>query len=85
MEPFNIFDFDGTLADSMYIWSDSAPQLLREAGREPAPDLTRRLVHLNLTDSLRLMKREKQKLRKQNLRSRRMRERQKNKHRNGEK
>lgn len=60
MEPFNIFDFDGTLADSMYVWSDSAPQLLREAGREPAPDLTRRLVHLNLTDSLRLMKREYQ-------------------------
>ena len=60
MEHFNIFDFDGTLADSMYVWSDSAPRLLRSLGREPAPDLSRRMVHLNLTDSLRLMQREYQ-------------------------
>ena len=60
MEHFNIFDFDGTLADSMYVWSDSAPRLLRALGREPAPDLTSRMVHLNLTDSLRLMQREYQ-------------------------
>ena len=58
MERYNIFDFDGTIADSMYVWADSAPALLRRLGRTPAPGLTRRLAPLNLTDSIRLVKRE---------------------------
>ena len=31
-----IFDMDGTLLDSMYIWDDLGPGLLRRQGIQPA-------------------------------------------------
>lgn len=38
-----IFDMDGTLLDSMHIWRDIGPRMLRARGIEPAPDLGERL------------------------------------------
>ena len=40
---FAIFDMDGTLLDSMYVWRDIGPRMLRARGIEPAPDLGERL------------------------------------------
>lgn len=34
-----IFDMDGTLLDSMHIWREIGPRMLRARGLEPAPDL----------------------------------------------
>lgn len=34
-----IFDFDGTLYDSMYLWDDAAPRYLRSVGAMPRPDV----------------------------------------------
>ncbi len=39
-----IFDMDGTLLDSMHIWTGLGPGLLRSMGIEPAPDLGQRLM-----------------------------------------
>lgn len=38
-----IFDMDGTLLDSMHVWRDLGPRMLRARGVEPAPDLGERL------------------------------------------
>lgn len=38
-----IFDMDGTLLDSMHVWKDLGPRMLRARGIEPAPDLRERL------------------------------------------
>ena len=38
-----IFDMDGTLLDSMHIWRDIGPRMLRARGIEPLPDLRERL------------------------------------------
>lgn len=38
-----IFDMDGTLLDSMHIWKDIGPRMLRARGIQPAPDLGERL------------------------------------------
>ncbi len=38
-----IFDMDGTLLDSMHIWREIGPRMLRARGIEPAPDLGERL------------------------------------------
>ncbi len=38
-----IFDMDGTLLDSMHIWRDIGPRMLRARGITPAPDLGERL------------------------------------------
>ncbi|MDO4316345.1 MAG: HAD family phosphatase [Oscillospiraceae bacterium] len=38
-----IFDMDGTLLDSMYIWNDLGPNLLRAGGIEPGPELRDKL------------------------------------------
>ena len=38
-----IFDMDGTLLDSMHIWRDIGPRMLRARGIQPAPDLGERL------------------------------------------
>ena len=32
-----IFDFDGTLFDSMYVWDTAAERYLRSLGKDPAP------------------------------------------------
>lgn len=38
-----IFDMDGTLLDSMHIWREIGPRMLRARGIEPAPDLGEQL------------------------------------------
>ena len=38
-----IFDMDGTLLDSMHIWREIGPRMLRARGIEPASDLGERL------------------------------------------
>lgn len=38
-----IFDMDGTLLDSMHIWRDIGPRMLRARGIEPAPGLGEQL------------------------------------------
>ena len=36
-----IFDLDGTLTDSMYIWNEAPKALVRQFGGEPPEDLPR--------------------------------------------
>ena len=43
-----IFDMDGTLLDSMFIWDDLGPGLLRRQGIQPAPDLAEKLKVMTL-------------------------------------
>lgn len=38
-----IFDMDGTLLDSMHVWREIGPRMLRARGITPAPDLGARL------------------------------------------
>ena len=38
-----IFDFDGTLFDSMFIWDTAGETYLRSIGKEPDGDLQRML------------------------------------------
>lgn len=38
-----IFDMDGTLLDSMHVWNDLGPNLLRSCGIEPGPELRDKL------------------------------------------
>lgn len=42
-----IFDFDGTLFDSMYVWDDAAPRYLRSVGASPRPDVRERVRTLS--------------------------------------
>ena len=53
-----IFDMDGTLLDSMRIWNDLGPSLLRSMGIEPAPDLGPRLMLMTFRDGAALCKEE---------------------------
>ena len=53
-----IFDMDGTLLDSMHIWNDLGPNLLRSMGIEPAPDLGDRLMVMTFRDGAALCKEE---------------------------
>lgn len=53
-----IFDMDGTLLDSMHIWNDLGPNLLRSMGIEPAPDLADRVMVLTLREGAQLCKEE---------------------------
>lgn len=43
-----IFDFDGTLFDSMYVWDVAGQQYLRSQGREPKPTLAEDLRTMSL-------------------------------------
>ncbi len=43
-----IFDFDGTLFDSMSIWDNVGEIYLRSLGRDPRPDLQHRLETMSL-------------------------------------
>lgn len=45
-----IFDMDGTLLDSMHAWRALGTDLLRKLGREPEPDLDRKLGPMSLKD-----------------------------------
>lgn len=46
-----IFDFDGTLFDSMSIWDTAGNDYLRSVGREPKEDLRQKLKPLSLYQS----------------------------------
>ena len=46
-----IFDFDGTLFDSMFIWDTIGESYLRSLGKEPAGDLQRVLKPMSLLQS----------------------------------
>jgi HAD superfamily hydrolase (TIGR01509 family) len=45
-----IFDVDGTMIDSMPIWSDAAARWLTGLGVQPAPDLGETLFRMSLDD-----------------------------------
>ncbi|MCI9597502.1 MAG: HAD family phosphatase [Firmicutes bacterium] len=49
-----IFDMDGTLTDSMYIWDTAGETYLRNQGKVPAPDLREQLRPLSLTQAAEL-------------------------------
>ncbi len=49
-----IFDMDGTLTDSMYIWDTAGETYLRSQGKEPAPDLRKQLRPLSLEQAAEL-------------------------------
>ena len=53
-----IFDMDGTLTDSMYIWDVAGETYLRNQGKEPAPDLREQLRPLSLAQAAELFQRE---------------------------
>lgn len=53
-----IFDMDGTLTDSMYIWDTAGETYLKNCGKEPAPDLRDRLRPLSLSQAAELFQRE---------------------------
>lgn len=53
-----IFDMDGTLLDSMPIWKDLGPNMLRSMGVEPAPDLADRVMVLTIREGAQLCKEE---------------------------
>lgn len=53
-----IFDMDGTLTDSMYIWDVAGETYLRNQGKEPASDLRKQLRPLSLAQAAELFQRE---------------------------
>lgn len=57
-----IFDFDGTLFDSMFIWESAGEWYLRSLGKEPQADLQKVLKSMSLLQSAQYI-REKYKLR----------------------
>lgn len=46
-----IFDFDGTLFDSMSIWDTAGSDYLRSIGKEPEPHLAQILKNMSLFES----------------------------------
>lgn len=46
-----IFDFDGTLFDSMFIWDTAGESYLRSIGKEPETDLQKVLKQMSLLQS----------------------------------
>jgi HAD superfamily hydrolase (TIGR01509 family) len=51
-----IFDFDGTLFDSMYVWDTAGADYLRGLGLEPEPNLDRTLSTMSLGQSAAYLK-----------------------------
>lgn len=51
-----IFDFDGTLFDSMYIWETAGEKYLRSVGKEPQKDLQEVLKFMSLLQSAEYIK-----------------------------
>lgn len=47
-----IFDMDGTLADSMYIWLTVASEFLKSRGKTPAPDIDKRMYDKSVFDTV---------------------------------
>ena len=52
-----IFDFDGTLFDSMFIWKTAGDVYLRSLGKEPEKDLQKTLKTMSLRQSAAYMQR----------------------------
>mgnify|MGYP004585601201 FL=1 len=46
-----IFDLDGTLLDSMWIWDDAADRWLAEQGKVPTPDLRQKTLRMSITEA----------------------------------
>lgn len=53
-----IFDFDGTLFDSMPVWNTAADEYLRSIGREPAPGLRDAVKAMSLRRAAEYLQRE---------------------------
>ncbi len=53
-----IFDMDGTLTDSMWLWDEVPYEILRRFGRTPNPDLREVLLPLGMAESARYMRHE---------------------------
>lgn len=51
-----IFDFDGTLFDSMFIWNTAGERYLRSIGKEPRQDLREILKPMSLQQSAEYLK-----------------------------
>lgn len=47
-----LFDMDGTLLDSMYVWDDCAAMYLRRRGVEPPDDLNAQLATLSFSEGI---------------------------------
>lgn len=47
-----IFDLDGTLIDSMYLWNTLAYEVLKEMGYSPDKDLYKELKELNMKEAI---------------------------------
>lgn len=53
-----IFDFDGTLLDSMGIWATIASQYLKSLGVTPKPDVDETIFRMSLVDAANFLRRE---------------------------
>lgn len=53
-----IFDFDGTLIDSMWAWTTVASRYLKARGITPAEDLDAQIFRMSLEDASALMRRD---------------------------
>lgn len=53
-----IFDFDGTLFDSMRIWNTAADEYLRSIGREPRPGLRKAIHEMSLKQAAQYLQKE---------------------------
>lgn len=53
-----IFDMDGTLTDSMYIWRSAASNYIRSIGKIPSPDLDERVSHKSVFDTIKTFREE---------------------------
>ena len=53
-----IFDFDGTLFDSMYLWDTVAESYVRSRGKEPKPTVREEVRALSLLQAAEHLKKE---------------------------
>ena len=53
-----IFDFDGTLFDSMYLWDTVAESYVRSRGKEPKPTVREEVRALSLLQAAEYLKKE---------------------------
>ena len=51
-----IFDFDGTLFDSMYVWDTAAERYLRSLGKDPAPTVREEVRTMSLHQAAEYLK-----------------------------
>ena len=51
-----VFDLDGTLTDSMYIWNEAPKALVRRYGGDPPEDLAREIKQMGRREASAYMK-----------------------------